>query len=103
VNNDKHHIVNLNEKDIEDIYKESTVLYAHLKEINVSHLIYVGIYNTDSNELLGIVGIEFQGTNPYHEDLVDYYQLKEQCSIIEHLYNQARIDLLHSNDDSISD
>lgn len=93
VNNSKNHIVNINADDIENIYNESTVLYAHFKEINVEHLIYIGLYNNETNELIGILGFEYQGGFPYHEDLIDYFTLKEKAGLIEHYYNQARHEL----------
>ena len=102
VNNSKGHLCELDKDGIEEIYKESTVLYSHFKEIHASHLIYIGIYNTDSNELLGIVCIEWQEGHPFHEDLIDYYLLKEKAGAIEHLYNQARIELEECRND-ISD
>ena len=102
VNNSKGHLCELDKDGIEEIYKESTVLYSHFKEIKASHLIYIGIYNTDSNELLGIICIEWQEGHPFHEDLIDYYLLKEKAGAIEHLYNQARIELEEYRND-ISD
>ena len=90
VNNSKTHIVYLNPEDIEELYNESTVLYSYFKEINVNHAIYCGIYNYDTNELRGLVAIEFQEGHPYIEELVNEFDIKEKCSVIEHLYNQAR-------------
>lgn len=96
VNNDKAHIAVFDEAGIEEIYNESTVLYNYLKELNCNHLIYIGVYNTETNDLRALIGIEWQEGHPYHEDLVDYYLLKEKAGMIEHLYNQARIDLEES-------
>lgn len=93
INNEKTHIIHLGPEDIENIYNESTVFYAHMKEINVSHVIYCGIYNTNTNELIGLIAIEFQEGHPYHEDLIDYFILKEKAGLIEHLYNEARREL----------
>lgn len=93
VNENPGHFCVLNQDDIESIYNESTVLYSQLKELNVTHLIYIGIYNTATNNLSGIIGIEWQEGYPYHNDMVDYYLLKEKAGQIEHLYNQARIEL----------
>lgn len=98
VNNSKSHIIHLNEEDIDNIYNESTVLYSHLKEIHATHLYYIGIYNNDTNELLAIIAIEYQEGFPYHEDLIDYFVLKEKAGLIEHYYNQARIELKQSRD-----
>jgi hypothetical protein len=93
VNNSKNHIAILDEHDIEDIYNESTVLYSHFKEINTTHLIYMGLYNDVTNELIGIVAIEWQSSFPYHDDLIDLFALKEKAGLIEHYYNQARHDM----------
>lgn len=93
VNNSKSHIINLNAEDIENIYNESTVLHSHFKEIHVQHLIYIGIYNTDTNELIAIIGIEYQEGHPYYDDIIDYFVLKEKSSLIEHFYNEARQEL----------
>lgn len=90
VNKAHNHIIHLNPEDIENIYNESTVFYSYMKEINVEHIIYCGIYNTDTSELIGIIGIEYQSGHPYHDDLVDYFILKEKAGMIEHLYNSAR-------------
>lgn len=93
VNNSKNHVIILNPEDIEAIYNESTVLYSHFKEVNMQHLIYMGMYNDETNELTGIIAIEYQENFPYHEDLVDLFALKEKASLIEHYYNQARKEL----------
>lgn len=99
VNENPQHICVLHQDDIESIYNESTVLYSYLKELNVAHLIYLGVYNTTTNNLSGIVGIEWQEGQPYHNDIVDYYLLKEKAGQIEHLYNQARIELEEQRND----
>ena len=93
VNNSKSHIITLNSSDIDAIYKESTVLYSQLKEISCSNIIYCGIYNTDTNDLIGLIAIEYQEGHPYYPDLVDEYVVKEKAALIEHLYNQARKDM----------
>ena len=90
INQSKTHIIHLDANDIEEIYNESTVFYSYMKEINASHVIYCGIYNTETNELIGMIAIEFQEGYPYHEDLIDYFILKEKAGMIEHLYNSAR-------------
>lgn len=100
VNNDKKHIITLHAEDIENIYNESTVLYSYFKEINVEHIIYIGVYNIETNELLGMIAIEWQTGHPYHDDLIDYFELKEKAGKIEHLYNQARIELAESRNNA---
>ena len=57
---------------------------------------YIGIYNTTTNELIGIIAIEWHKGYPYHDDVIDYFVLKEKAGMIEHLYNQARIDLANT-------
>lgn len=93
INTSANHIICINPEDIECIYNESTVFYESMKEIHASHLIYSGIYNNETNDLIGLMCIEYQEGHPYHEDLIDYFMLKEKTSVIEHLYNQAREDL----------
>lgn len=95
VNNSKSHIIRLSAKDIEDIYSESTVLYSYLKEkdINVSNVIYAGVYNNETNSMIGLIAIEYQNEFPYHDDFIDDFTLKEKCTLIEHLYNQATTDI----------
>ena len=92
VNNEKTHIINLGVEDIENIYNESTVLYDYLMKQDLEHIMYIGIYNTTTNELIGIIAIEWHKGYPYHDDVIDYFVLKEKAGMIEHLYNQARID-----------
>lgn len=99
VNENPQHLCVLHQDDIEAIYNESTVLYSQLKELNVTHIIYIGVYNTATNNLSGVIAIEWQEGHPYHNDMIDYYLLKEKAGQIEHLYNQARIELEeHRND-----
>lgn len=93
VNASSGKVIHLGPEDIENIYNESTVLYSQLKDLNVSNVLFCGVYNTDTNELIGLICIEYQEGYPYYEDLIDYYILKENVGIIEHLYNQARIAL----------
>lgn len=94
VNNSLTHIVHLGPEDIENIYNESTVFYQNMKEIHAAHLIYCGIYNTETNELIGLLGLEFQEGYPFHDDRIDYYILKEKASVIEYIYNNARKELV---------
>ena len=93
INNEKTHIIHLGPEDIENIYNESTVFYQYMKEIKASHLVYCGIYNNDTNELRAMLCLEYQEGYSYHEDLIDYFILKEKAGLIEHFYNKARIDL----------
>lgn len=93
VNNSLTHIVHLGPEDIENIYNESTVFYQNMKEIHAAHLIYCGIYNTETNELIGLLGLEFQEGYPFHDDRIDYYILKEKAGVIEYIYNNARKEL----------
>lgn len=97
VNMSKNHVAYLGPEEIEEVYKESTVLYSFFKEIKAAHLIYSGIYNNDTNELIAMVCVEYQEGHPYHEDLVDYFTLKEKTGQIEHIYNQARLDLIKND------
>lgn len=93
VNNSLTHIVHLGPEDIENIYNESTVFYQNIKEIHAAHLIYCGIYNTETNELIGLLALEFQEGYPFHDDRIDYYILKEKAGVIEYIYNNARKEL----------
>lgn len=90
VNKAPNHIIVLGPKDIEDIYKESTVLYAHLDELEVEHMIYCGIYNQSTHQLIGLVGIEYQKDYPYHEDLIDTHLIAQKVGLIEHKYNTVQ-------------
>ena len=84
VNNTPGNIVLLNSDDIEKIYDESTVLYSHLKELNVEHIIYSGIYSSD-NKLIGLVALEYQKNYPYHEDMINLLDIKGRTSKIAQL------------------
>ena len=90
VNREKTHIVEIGPEDIDKIYNESTVLYSQYKNADISHIIYSGIYNTDTNELIGFVGVEYHNGYIYNEDFVDRFMLKEKTVLIENLYNNAR-------------
>lgn len=94
VNNSLTHIVHLSPEDIENIYNESTVFYQNMKEIHAAHLIYCGIYNTETNELIGLICLEFQEGYPFYDDRIDYYILKEKAGVIEYIYNNARKELV---------
>lgn len=93
VNESESNIVNITPDDIENIYNESTVLYEHLKKVNVSNMVCCGIYNNDNNDLIGMMIIEYHNGHIYNDELIDYYTLKSDIGVIEHLYNQARISL----------
>ena len=93
VNESESNIVNITPDDIENIYNESTILYEHLKKVNVSNMVCCGIYNNDNNDLIGMMIIEYHNGHIYNDELIDYYTLKSDIGVIEHLYNQARISL----------
>ena len=46
-------------KDIEDLINRSTVLYCHLKEINVEYIIYAPLYDS-SHMMIGLCAIEYR-------------------------------------------
>ena len=46
-------------KDIEDLINRSTVLYCHLKEIQVEYILYAPLYDS-SNLMIGLVAIEYR-------------------------------------------
>lgn len=87
VNAAPSNIVILNEQDIEDIYEKSTVLYSHFKEIHAAHIIYCGIYSTYDNELIGLIALEYQEGYPYHEDLINLFDIKDKAGSIALLLN----------------
>lgn len=89
VNKAPGHIIVLDKADIENIYNESTVLYAHFAEIDAEHLVYCGIYNQTTHQLIGLLGIEYQRGYPFHDDLIDNYTIKEKVALIEHKYNDV--------------
>lgn len=86
VNNSPSNIAILHEEDIEAIYEKSTVLYNQFKEINVNHIIYCGIYS-EENALIGMIALEYQEGHPYHEDMVNLFDIKEKASTIALLLN----------------
>lgn len=83
VNNTPGNIIIMNEEDIENIYNESTVLYSQFKELNISHIIYSGIYSTD-NKLIGLVALEYHNGHPWHEDIINILDIKGRtCKIAQ--------------------
>lgn len=84
VNSTPGNIVILNQEDIEKIYEESTVLYSQLKELDIEHIIYSGIYSSD-NKLIGLVALEYQANHPYHEDLLNLLDIKGRTDKIAQL------------------
>lgn len=86
VNAAPSNIVILNEEDIEAIYEKSTVLYSQFKEIHAAHIIYCGIYSYD-NELIGLIALEYQEGFPYHEDLINLFDIKDKAGSISLLLN----------------
>ena len=49
-------------KDIEDLINRSTVLYCHLKEIQVEYILYAPLYDS-SNLMIGLVAIEYRANS----------------------------------------
>lgn len=66
-----NNIIHYNSTDIENLYDRSSVLYAQLKEINVTDIIYSGLYNK-YNVLIGILCIEFNKKHPYNSDTISF-------------------------------
>jgi hypothetical protein len=77
-------IVLYKKEDIENLYNESPVLYSQLREIKVENIIFSGIYS-ESNILIGIVALEYSEGHIFHEDLIDYYDIKSKTVIISNL------------------
>lgn len=86
VNRSSSNIIIMHPEDIEAIYEKSTVLYSHFKEIKAAYLIYCGIYS-ESNELIGLIALEYQEDHPYHEDTINLFDIKEKASTISLLLN----------------
>ena len=84
VNKADGNIVLYRREDIEDIYDESTVLYSQLKEVNAENIIYCGLYNKD-NRIVGMVVLEYDGGYAFHDDLINYYDIKAKCGRIAEL------------------
>lgn len=84
INNTPGNIIILDKNDIEKLYNKSTVLYSQLKELNIEHIIFSGIYSND-NKLIGIVALEYQENHPYHEDLIDILDIKGRTAKIAQL------------------
>lgn len=84
VNNTPGNIIILNKDEIEQIYDKSTVLYSQLKELNIEHIVYSGIYSSD-NKIIGLVALEYQENHPYHEDLLNLLDIKERTAKIAQL------------------
>ena len=84
VNNAPGNIIVIDSEEIEKIYNESTVLYNQLKEINVEHIIYSGIYSSD-NKLIGLVALEYQKNYPYHDDIINLLDIKGRTAKIANL------------------
>lgn len=61
----------LHRKDIEALYEESSVLYDNLaNKLNLQHVIYSGIYNTKTNEIMGILCLEYH-TQKHSEEFIE--------------------------------
>ena len=67
-----------------DLYNESTLLYSHLKELKIDHVIYSGLYS-DDNRLIGLVALEYHEGYPFHEDLINLFDIKAKTSKISQL------------------
>lgn len=102
VNSTPGNIIILNPEDIEKIYEESTVLYSQLKELNVEHIIFSGVYSSN-NKLIGLVALEYHINHPYHEDLLNLLDIKGRtdkiAQLLEFFKNNQVIDI--SNTDNI--
>lgn len=84
VGKEKSNTILLNKEDIENLYNESTVLYSHLKELKIDHVIYSGLYS-DDNRLIGLVALEYHEGYPFHEDLINLFDIKAKTSKISQL------------------
>ena len=84
VNKADGNIVLYRKEDIEDVYEESTVLYSQLKEVNAESIIYCGLYNKD-NKIVGMVVLEYDSGYAFHDDLINYYDIKAKCGRIAEL------------------
>ena len=84
VNQADGNIVLYRKEDIEEIYDESTVLYSQLREVNAENIIYCGLYNKD-NVMVGMVVLEYETGYKFHEDLINYYDIKAKCGRIAEL------------------
>ena len=84
VGKEKSNTILLNKEDIENLYSESTVLYSHLKEIKIDHVIYSGLYS-DDNRLIGLVALEYHEGYPFHEDLINLFDIRAKTSKISQL------------------
>lgn len=91
VNNTPGNIIILGPEDIKKIYRESTVLYSQLEELNAEHIIYSGIYSSD-NKLIGLVALEYQKNHPYHEDLINLLDIKGKTAKIAQLLQFSKND-----------
>lgn len=84
VNSSPGNIVLYRKEDIEELYNESPVLYSQLKDIKAENLIYCGMYN-DSNKMIGMVVLEYSEGHVFHEDLINYYDIKSKAAMISQM------------------
>ena len=91
VNRATGNIIILNQDEIEKLYDESTVLYSQLKDLNIEHIVYSGIYSPN-NELIGLIALEYHKNHPYHEDIIDLLDIKEKTAKIAQLLQFSKSD-----------
>lgn len=84
INSAPGNIVLYKKEDIENLYDESPVLYSQLRDIKAENIIFSGIYN-GSNRLIGIVALEYSKGHIFHEDLINYYDIKSKTAIISNM------------------
>lgn len=71
IKDSKNNIVYYNSEEINKLYDRSSVLYAQLKEIGVTDIIYSGLYNK-YNVLIGILVIEFNDKHKFNKDNISF-------------------------------
>ena len=84
VNKADGNIIHLSPEDIENIYDESTVLYSQFREINISNIIYCGLYN-DENKLIGLLAIEYNSDHNFIPEIINYFDIKANAAAIAQL------------------
>lgn len=71
IKDSKNNIVYYNNEEINKLYDRSSVLYAQLKEIGVTDIIYSGLYNK-YNVLIGILVIEFNDKHKFDKSSISF-------------------------------
>lgn len=84
VNSAEGNIVIYGPEDIENLYEESTVLYSIFKEAKLTHIIFCGLYN-ETNDLIGFLVIDYSDKHKFHEDLINFYDIKSVAAAISQL------------------